>query len=223
MGLPLEVRPRWSFRELSECLGIAEPVSPRSGKIIAATYDYVDERGQLLFQCLRYEPKDFRQRRPDGNVGWIYNLRGVRRVLFRLPTLQNAKTIFIAEGEKDVLKLVDLGFVATCNPMGAGKWSPDYSDQLVGKHAVIFPDNDELGRKHAELVAHSLQGKATSVRIVPVPHGKDVSDWIRRGASKAEIEEAIQAAKILESCPGPPTVDWRDLLIKTERGVPKAV
>ncbi len=36
---------------------------------IVATYDYRDERGTLLYQSVRYEPKDFRQRRPSGKSG----------------------------------------------------------------------------------------------------------------------------------------------------------
>ena len=52
---------------------------------LVATYDYTDESGNLLYQTCRYQPKDFRQRRPDGKGGWINNLQGVRRVLYRLP------------------------------------------------------------------------------------------------------------------------------------------
>ena len=33
---------------------------------IVETYDYDDEDGKLLYQVVRYEPKDFRQRKPDG-------------------------------------------------------------------------------------------------------------------------------------------------------------
>src|SRR5262249_31237500 len=36
----------------------------REGRRIVATYDYRDERGALLFQAVRFEPKDFSQRRP---------------------------------------------------------------------------------------------------------------------------------------------------------------
>lgn len=32
---------------------------------LVKTYDYVDEKEKLLFQVCRYEPKGFRQRRPD--------------------------------------------------------------------------------------------------------------------------------------------------------------
>ncbi|MHC4461852.1 MAG: hypothetical protein ACYS30_10525 [Planctomycetota bacterium] len=37
---------------------------------IIATYGYKDESGQLLYKVVRFEPKDFRQRRPDGKGGW---------------------------------------------------------------------------------------------------------------------------------------------------------
>ena len=37
-----------------------------SGRKIARAFDYVDELGVLLYQSVRYEPKDFSQRRPPG-------------------------------------------------------------------------------------------------------------------------------------------------------------
>src|SRR5258706_219773 len=46
-----------------------------------AVYEYRDESDNVLFQTVRYDPKDFRQRRPSGNGGWIWNLHGVRLVL----------------------------------------------------------------------------------------------------------------------------------------------
>jgi hypothetical protein len=43
---------------------------------IAATYDYTDELGELVFQVVRHEPKAFRQRRPAPNESgvWINGL-----------------------------------------------------------------------------------------------------------------------------------------------------
>ena len=38
---------------------------------IVTTYDYRDERKELLFQVVRYDPKDFRQRRPKPGGGWV--------------------------------------------------------------------------------------------------------------------------------------------------------
>ena len=42
------------------------PDDPRGRGEILATYDYTDEEGNLLFQVVRFYPKDFRQRRPAG-------------------------------------------------------------------------------------------------------------------------------------------------------------
>src|SRR5664279_2737488 len=53
-------------------------------------YDYVDEKGDILFQVVRRPNKQFRQRRPDGKEGWTYKLGDVRRVLYCLPEILGA-------------------------------------------------------------------------------------------------------------------------------------
>ncbi len=102
------------------------PSASKRGRI-AATYPYHDAEDNLLYQVVRKDdPKDFFQRRPDGQGGWISNLKGVERILFRLPqllaALEAGKEVFIAEGEKDVENLKALGLEATTNPGGAGNW-----------------------------------------------------------------------------------------------------
>jgi hypothetical protein len=118
-------------------LGIALPVDPRQP---VAVYPYTDEAGAVLFEVVRFEPKDFRQRRPVGQGGWIWNLGHVRRVPFHLPHLlaANGRTVHVVEGEKDVLALEKLGLVATCNPGGAGKWRQDFAQYLRGANATPF-------------------------------------------------------------------------------------
>ena len=76
-------------------------------RTIAALYEYTDEQGTLLFQAVRYAPKGFHQRHPDGKGGWIWNMEGVQRVPYRLPELVEAiacgKPVFIvATGFKHV-------------------------------------------------------------------------------------------------------------------------
>lgn len=145
---------------------------------LVATYDYVDERGVLLFQVCRYDPKAFKQRRPAENGEWSWHLNGARRVLFRLPAILQASYVVIVEGEKDVQAAEKFGLTATCNAGGAGKWKDEYSEFLCGKHVTIIPDNDEPGRKHADQVAKSVLGKAASVAICYLPEGiKDLSEW----------------------------------------------
>src|SRR6185503_2530504 len=82
---------------------------------IVATYDYRDEKGELLNQVVRLEPKSFRQRRPDGKGGWIWALGDVRRVLYRLPEMNRDRKqpLWIVEGEKDADALAVLGFRVT--------------------------------------------------------------------------------------------------------------
>lgn len=144
---------------------------------ILKTYDYTDADGNLLYQAVRMIPKDFRQRRPDGQGGWIWNLKGIKQVLYRLPKLISCnKTILIVEGEKDVETLEKLGFTATCNSCGAGKFPSDSADLFNGKGVVIIPDNDKPGLAHAEKICTILQGHAREIRVVILPRGKDVSD-----------------------------------------------
>jgi hypothetical protein len=179
------------------------------GERTAATYDYHDAHGDLLFQVVRLrEPKEFRQRRPSGDGGWIWNLNGVTPVLYRLPRLRAAvaagETIYVVEGEKDVHTLADWGLTATTNPMGARKWRPSYSAELRGAAVVILPDNDDDGAKHAESVARSLGGQATTIKIVPLPHlppKGDVTDWREAGGTKEALEVLVAATPVYE--PGP--------------------
>jgi hypothetical protein len=57
-------------------VGETAAAEPGPGKRIVATYDYFDADGALAFQVVRYEPKDFRQRRPDGRAAGSGARRG---------------------------------------------------------------------------------------------------------------------------------------------------
>lgn len=148
-------------------------------------YPYTDENDKLLFYTIRYLPKTFKQCHPGPNGEIIWNLEGVRRVLYHLSDVIRARdygdTIYITEGEKDCdnlwLKVIK---PATCNPMGAGKWSDSYTQTLKGaREMVIIPDNDQAGYNHAQLVANSLHENVSSLKVllIPAPH-KDFSDWM---------------------------------------------
>lgn len=168
----------------------------RQQRKIVATYNYTDEAGKLLFQSVRYEPKDFHQRRPDGKGGWLWNLKDTRLVLYRLPEILQAETVFIGEGEKDVERLRSLGLTATTNAGGAEKWREEYNQYLAKKHVVILPDNDAAGEKHTLQVARSLPSVATTfkiVRLAGLPPKGDVSDWLDAGHTKEELLALVAA------------------------------
>jgi putative DNA primase/helicase len=108
-----------TYESISRAAGIEKQSSQR----IITSYDYRDEKGALLYQALRYDPKGFSQRRPEGN-GWAYKLNGVRRVPYRLLDIIGAGAgalVFVVEGEKDAGRLAGFGFVATTNAGGAGE------------------------------------------------------------------------------------------------------
>lgn len=167
----------------------------KSERRIVATYDYNDEEGKLLFQVVRYDPKDFRIRRPDGKGGWLWSLGETRLVLYRLPRVrqiaQEGKALFVCEGEKDVETLRRLGKVATTSPGGAGKWRPEYSQSLRGcSYVVILPHNDKPGREHGEQVAASLLEHGVPVKILTLPAlppKGDVSDWVKAGGTLEDL------------------------------------
>lgn len=174
-----------------------EPTQISGKRQIEAIYPYRDEKGNILYETVRYYPKGFCQRRRTDDTGWIYNLEGTRKVPYRLPDLLASspeQPIYIVEGEKDVDALRKLGFVATCNPMGALKWhllDKNTLKHFSDRHVVLIPDNDEIGLIHVEQVALALNEIAQSIRILQLPHLRpkgDVSDWI---ATQEEPREAL--------------------------------
>jgi len=170
---------------------------PRREQPTYVAYGYHDEHGQLLYQAVRKQyrdHKDFFQRKPKPGGGWENNLAGVRRVLYRLPELLAADPlgyVLTVEGEGCVDRVVKEGGVATTNVGGAGKWRPEYSDDLRGRDVVLIPDCDLPGYKHMLDVCRSLDGKAASVSIVHLtevgPKG-DIVDALDAGLPWADLD-----------------------------------
>jgi hypothetical protein len=202
-------------REICAALGLTmsdlfppkDKPEPKSGsqRTLIARYSYKDEEGKLLFEALRYQPKEFRQRAPDGKGGWLWKLDGVRRVPYNLPKVieqaKAGKTIFVVEGEKDADALNALGLTATTNAGGAGKWLSDFGKYLTGCHVVILPDNDEPGKKHAFEVAASCLPHAASVRIVELPGLQpkaDTFDWLKSGGAAPALLDLAKAAPVVK-------------------------
>lgn len=170
-----------------------------------AAYRYESKDGTLLYEAVRFEPKDFRQRRPDGKGGHTWNLNGTSRVLYRLPALQGQGTVIVVEGEKDTDNAWGIGLAATCNSGGAGKWRKEYSEQLRDagcKIAVIIPDNDPQGRKHAGDVAASLLAAGIRVKVVNLPGlpaKGDLSDWLAAGHTREDLMALADVAPEITS------------------------
>lgn len=164
-----------------------------TGKIVK-TYDYRDESGVLLYQNCRYEPKTFRQRRPDSK-GWSWNLNGTRRVLYQLKGLLRARKtpwVFYCEGEKDTDNVRALGLVAT-TAGSASSWKPEFAEFLNDRKVCILAHNDKAGKDLAAKVEKDCKRAGSpEVKILNLSDlsvGGDVSDWLDNGGTKTGLLE----------------------------------
>jgi RecA-family ATPase len=172
---------------------------------IKAVFDYTDETGERLYQVLKFEPlnapKAFRQRTGPDQKKW--SIKGVRIVPYRLPELIEdlaaERVIFVVEGEKDVNTLRKHGVPATCNPMGAGKWWPEFNDILRDANIVICGDNDPPGREHVALVANNLHAAGCRLRVLDlasvwpdIEESDDISDWFKASGTVERLWEIVE-------------------------------
>jgi hypothetical protein len=190
------------------------PESQNGGPVILATYSYTDTSGRLLYESVRFVPKDFRLRRPDGHGGWIWNTKGVPKVPYRLRELVQVSRggrVFVVEGEKDTDRLAAAGLPATTNAMGAGKWPMSWGDKFAGLDVVVIPDNDQAGRDHAADVVASVLLDAAAVRVLELPglpDKGDVSDWLDAGHTVAELLDLVKTTEEVDiATPGLVSLD----------------
>ncbi len=183
---------------IAEKFGIAEQVRPaktaKQPARVVARYDYQKADGSLAYQIERLDPKDFRIRRPDGKGGWIYGKGDVSIIPYHLPEILKAGEIIIVEGEKDVDNLRALGFAATTNPFGAGKWPESFGQFFTGRRIVVIPDADLPGRAHSQQVITNIKGKASSIKLLELPDlpaKGDVSDFIAQIGDKDAAAERL--------------------------------
>lgn len=187
-----------------------------------ARYKYTSPDGEILFAKVRFEPKRFTVVHPVGD-GWEHGLNGAERPLYRLPEVMIAvragQVIFLPEGEKDADRLWSLGYAATTNFDGAGKWRPEYGDALRGADVVIIADRDEPGVQHALQAYADLKQKAASVRIVQSRtegDKHDVSDHLDAGY---RIDELVPLRSENEISRRYRRVDWADAFTRAVEDV----
>ncbi len=171
-----------------------------------AAYIYRDEENNPKFLVRKYktlqENKKFMQYSFIDSNTLKPGLNNQKTFLYRLPELIQAvkdhKDIYIVEGEKDVENLYKIGLIATTSPMGGGKnkWKEHYNDYFKNAKVIILPDNDKVGREHAENIASNLSGLASFIKIINLPDLKekeDVSDWLLTyHHTKEELLEIVQ-------------------------------
>lgn len=177
---------------------------------IEKEYFYVDEEGNKLYKVVRYRPKKFSQSQYSNGI-WLPNMKGVRYVLYNLPSVLQSDIVYFVEGEKDADNLNSIGLTATTTVGGASgfnKHAKLYTRFLKDKIVYILPDNDSPGMNYAETIANALSGIAKKVTIlklikeIPTLKEKgDISDVILEyGKDKTlEILDKLKSAYSFDS------------------------
>lgn len=135
--------------------------------------------------------------RKDGEV-WVNGRKGISPGLYQsqdtLPEI-----VFLVEGEKDVDNLGWAEMPAVSLPDGAkSKWESSYDLAFKGKRVVILPDNDDPGRKYAQMCAENLHGVASAVWVLDlrkvwpeIPEKGDITDLLTRFDLKPAIDKVL--------------------------------
>ena len=162
-----------------------------------AIYSYHDSQRKLVKQVLRCPDKKFVQRRPTPN-GWVYDTKGVKPLLYKLPELEFANTVIITEGEKDADRVTSLKLLdSTRSPMvattsgGSDSWLDKLANALSGKRVIVMPDADDAGQGYKEQIIGSLKKREIPHCIVTFEGYKDVSDYLDAGHTQSQLTQRI--------------------------------
>lgn len=181
------------------------PPPPREQMKVVARYEYTNAAGVVLATKERLEHvprhgkvKELRWKtargfgRPETWTPTLYNLPAV------ITAIGEGTPVLVVEGEKCVDALGKLGFVATCNEDGAGKWTPAHAELLRDAKVVVLPDNDKEGREHANVVIASLEHakSAAAVILEGLPSKGDVVDWLDAGGTKQQLAALVEEAYV---------------------------
>lgn len=182
---------------------VAESIGLPVERIPQAIYSYTDAFGNLLFEKIRFPGKKFLSRRRDGDK-WVWNLNGIEdKPIYQLKRAVVSRFLFICNGEKAADRLNEEfdragkgDCCATCTYDGEGKWRHEYARYFAGKAVSVFPDNDAVGKEHAETVARDLYGTAHVVKLVPLPVAEkgDVFDYLGEHPLEDLLEEVKKAS-----------------------------
>jgi hypothetical protein len=152
--------------------------------------------------------------KPSRQTGWVVGTKDIPREdipIYRYAEVRKAiannELIFLPEGEDNVDKFWALGFAATCNIGGSGKWRDSDTRDLEGAKVVIVPDRDEPGINHAEGVHQHFPGalwlypfpNSKAWENLPKSKGLDIADWIEHHQITADdIKAAIGEKKVFK-------------------------
>ena len=182
-----------AVRRIQELEGIREeaPPGPKVRLKTVRVHSYTDENGTTIWQKIKRSDGSFLCCHKEGDK-WIYDIKGIRRVPYRLDKIKDAPDVIICEGERDADTLAALGYPATTGPNGKDSWPDEITPMFAGKTIRIIYD---VGNDKAALnVARKLSAVCKNIFILKVPlpeHEADITDYLSRFATDNEKRDAF--------------------------------
>ncbi len=177
-------------------------LSPSSPVKKHTIYEYLDGDGNPHHLVYRMDLKEGRkipmQFHWDGTA-YVSGKGDLETIPYNAPDLRRAERVFFVEGEKCAAALQwDLAQdppegempAVTCINCGCGAFQDEYCAWFHGKDLLIFPDNDEPGRKFARELVEKLTPVCKRVRVYKWPDGTpekwDIADEIMKRRAEAK-------------------------------------
>lgn len=173
-----------------------------------ALHEYTDAKGNILHWRIRLKnpetgDKWIRPMRYDDAQGFILEeptyLTG--KPLYNLHRLlsEEKSPVIIVEGELCVDRLARLGALSTTSG-GADSVEKTDLQPLAGRLIIIWPDNDEPGKRFAEAFIKKLKPLGCEIRQIKIdtlnlPEKGDVIDWLAINPN-ATVEDILKLPTI---------------------------
>jgi hypothetical protein len=170
-------------------------------------YSYHNADGSLHHDKVKYRDgngkKTFKQRTIDENgvVTWAASVGIPYAYPQLIDAIKSSKIICYTEGEKDAETGRILGFEATTMG-GASDWKDEYKIFFKDANLVLIPDKDDAGLRLTGKMVESLKPVCKSLKILVLPIGKDLTEWVEAGNS--DLQSLINSATELTTTNGVP-------------------
>ncbi len=191
-------------------------------QFLTCSWNYYDENNQVIVIVNRYDLPGGKEYRPFDVKRSKFAAPEIRP-LYNIPGILKSDKVVLVEGEKCAEVLIEKGITATTIMSGANAliektdWTP-----LKGKNIIIWPDNDEPGKKYAENAKKKLlEIGVASLVVLNIPQNKpkgwDAADCVLEGMNVEEFvlnNKSPRKSKTIDTTAWTNTAPERKWIIK---------
>jgi len=164
-----------------------------------ATYRYTDAQGSIIAEIERFEwEKDGERKKAfrPWDVATRQHRAPETRPLYNMVNIASAPEIIVTEGEKAADALIAQNIDAT-TAMGGASAPLEKTDWSIvrGRRVIIWPDNDEAGRRYADRLKPYLESLgAADVTVLSIPATRP-EKWDAADAEDEDLGALIKAMR----------------------------